>query len=186
MTDVAADTATEATPDASDAPDTDTTDWKAEAEKWKTQARKHEDRAKAHQAAAKELEQVKAASMSEQERAVAQAVAEARQQTLAEVGSHLAAAEVRVAAAGRLDDDQLVTLLDSIDLPKFLNEDGSVDTDKVNALVDGIAPKAPDTPNVFEQVDLGQGSRNGNSPQHMALNGDPLLSAVRDRLGIKR
>ena len=186
MTDTAPDTGTEATTTETAAVEvTDMeTDWKAEAEKFKTLARKHEDRAKANATAAKELEQVKAASMTEQEKAVAEAVAAARLSTLIEVGGRLAAAEVRVAAAGRLDDQQLNTILDTVDLSKFLDEDGDVDTAKVAAFVEGIAPaKAPDDlSSMFETVDLGQGARGKDLP----LNGDPLLNAVRDRLGIKR
>lgn len=187
MTDTApADTATDTTSDAApaDAADTDTTDWKAEAEKAKALQRKWEDRAKQNSNAAKELEDLRKQSMTEQERAVAEAVAQARTQTLAEVGSHLAAAEVRVAAAGRLDDDQLNTLIDSIDLPRFLNEDGTVDTGKVKALVDGIAPAATDQapPDPFKGLDLGQGSR---TPA-VALNSDELLKAVMDKVGPRK
>lgn len=182
MTDTAPDTGTDATLEPTT--DTDTVDWKAEAEKFQALQRKWEDRAKVNATAAKELEQVKAASMTEQERAVAEAVAAARMATLTEVGGRLAAAEMRVAAAGRLDDQQLATILDTVDLAKFLDQDGEVDTSKVQAFVDGIAP-APQAEatvlNVFNPVDLGQGARGKDLP----LNGDPLLNAVRDRLGIR-
>lgn len=151
---------------------------KAELDKWKATSRKHEDRAKANASAAKELEQVKAASMSEQEKAVAQAAFEARTATLAEVGSRLAAAEVKVAAAGKLDDDQLATILDTIDLTKFLTEDGEVDVDKVRAFVEGIAPKPAD--NSFPP-DLGQGARGGTP----ALGSDPLLQALKNTVGAR-
>lgn len=186
MTDVApADTATSDAPDTTDVTDTDTTDWKAEAEKAKALQRKWEDRAKANSGAAKELEELRKASMSDQEKAVADAVALARTQTLAEVGSHLAAAEVRVAAAGRLDDAQLGTLLDSIDLTRFILDDGSVDTDKVKALVDGIAPsQAPTDTDPFAGLDLGQGSR--SDPKSVALNSDELLKAVMDKVGPRK
>jgi hypothetical protein len=183
MTDVApADTApTDAPTDTpADAPDTDTTDWKAEAEKHKALARKHEDRAKANAAAAKELESLRASTMTDQEKAVAEAVAQARQETLAAVGSHLAAAEVRIAAAGRLDDAQLSTLLDNVDLAKFLAEDGTVDGARVAAFVDGIAPKPTDNAGGFPPVDLGQGARSGP-----ALNSDPLLDAIKSAVGTR-
>lgn len=185
MTDVAPDTGTDATTQDTTS-DTDTVDWKAEAEKYQALQRKWEDRAKVNANAAKELEQVKASSMTEQERAVAEAVAAARQQTLSEVGGRLAAAEIRVAAAGRLDDHQLDTILDTVNLAKFLDEDGEVDQAKVASFVDGIAPApAPEQDDLlaqFQSVDLGQGARGKDLP----LNGDPLLNAVRDRLNIKR
>lgn len=180
MTDEATpDTGTDATPDAPTVePDTDTTDWKAEAEKFQALQRKWEERAKANASAAKELETVKAASMSEQEKAVAQAAAEARSATLAEFGGRLAAAEVKVAAAGKLDDQQLTTLLDTVDLTKFLTEDGEVDAERVRAFVDGIAPKPADNP---FQPDLGQGARGGTP----ALGSDPLLQALKNTVGAR-
>jgi hypothetical protein len=89
MADTATDTTTSTTPprqrppapDASTATD-DTTDWKAEAEKFKTLSRKHEERAKANAAAAKELEQLRQQSMTEQEKAVEQAKAEGRAEAI--------------------------------------------------------------------------------------------------------
>lgn len=182
MTDVAPDTGTDATTEdqtieTETAGDTPTVEaLQAELDKWKSQARKHEDRAKANAAAAKELEQVRAESMTEQERAVAEASAKARAETLAEVGGRLAASEVRVAAAGRLDDEQLAVILDSVDLTKFLMEDGQVDTDRVRAFVDGITPKPTD--NAFPP-DLGQGARGGTP----ALGSDPLLQALKNTVG---
>lgn len=60
----------EETPQAEPQPETD---WQAEAEKWKAQSREWEKRSKANKAAADELEQLKAAQMTEQEKAVARA-----------------------------------------------------------------------------------------------------------------
>lgn len=183
MTDVAPDTGTDATtepaePAAPTAPDTGS-DLEAEVEKWKSQARKHEDRAKANAAAAKELEQFRKASMTEQERAVAEAKVVGRQEALVEVGGRLAAAEVRVAAAGRLDSDQLATLLDGIDLARFLTDDGEVDTAKVATFVDGIAPKPTDGTGI--PLDLGQGARGPG----VALNSDPLLESIKAAVGAR-
>lgn len=191
MTDVAPDTGTDAITDttattsgnASEASDTLTPDaLAAEVDKWKALARKHEDQAKANKAAAKELEAVKAASMSDQEKAVAEAVAKARSETLLEVGGQLAAAQIRVAAAGRLADEQVDTLLDTVNLAKFLTDDGTVDVARVQAFVDGIAPK-PDTDGVTQIPDLGQGTRSSSA---LPLNGDPMLNSVKDMLGLRR
>jgi hypothetical protein len=90
------------------------------------------------------------------------------------LGSKLAAAEVRAAAAGRLTDEQLVTLLDGLNLSAFVGDDGEVDQAKVVKFVDGIAPKtdAPGFP------DLGQGAR-----QPLALGSDPLLDALKKTVG---
>src|SRR5690606_14903608 len=58
-----------------------------------------------------ELEQLRKERMSEQERAIADAVAQAKAEAAATYGSRLAAAEFRAAAAGRLSDEQVDTLI---------------------------------------------------------------------------
>lgn len=162
---------------------TETTDYKAEAEKWQALARKHEDRAKANATAAKELEELRKSAMSEQERAVAEAKAAGRTEALAETGSKLVTAEFRAAAAGRLDDDQLATLLEDLNLPGFLTDAGEVDQAKVARVVEAIAPKetAGLGGDTRRTPDLGQGAR-GTTP---ALNGDPLLRDLKSKLGIR-
>ena len=133
-------------------------DLTSEVEKWKAQARKHEERAKANAQAAKELEEFKRQSMSETEKAIEQARTEGRQQALAEAGGKIAAAELRAAASGRMSDEQVDTLLDGLNLARFVGEDGEVDRDAVTKFVDGIAPKQQEaTPPGFP--DLGQGAR---------------------------
>ncbi len=59
------------------------TDWQAEAEKWKSLSREWEKKAKATKNAAKELEELKQAQMTEQEKAIARA--EAAESELAEL-----------------------------------------------------------------------------------------------------
>jgi hypothetical protein len=73
-------------------------DLAAEVAKWKAIARKHEDRAKANAGAAKELENVRQASMSDIEKAVAMARDEARAQALLEAGEELVDEVIRNAA----------------------------------------------------------------------------------------
>lgn len=154
-------------------------DLTAEVEKWKALSKKNEDRAKANADAAKELDKFRQQSMTETEKAVEQARAEARTAALAEAGGKVARAEIRAAAAGRLDAAALDVLIDGLNLAKFLDEDGEVDTEKVAAFVDGIAPKEDEEkPAGFP--DLGQGARS-TTP----LNGDPLLRDVKHVLGIR-
>ena len=81
-------------------PPGDEKDWKAEYEKVLAESRKWEGRAKQTAPAAKELEKLKQESMTELERAVAQAREEAKLEGLREGGSKIAAAEIRAAAAG--------------------------------------------------------------------------------------
>lgn len=174
-----ADASTDAAQTTTDKPDTGTpeTDWKAEAEKWQGLARKHEDRAKANASAAKELETVRQSSMTEQERAVAQAKVEARTEALREAGGRLVAAEVRAAAAGRLDDRQLSTLLDGLNVAAFVSEDGEVDAKRIGQFVDGIAPKNSTAGDPTGFPDLGQGARGLNTGE-----GD-MNAAIRRSLG---
>lgn len=183
MTDTAPDTGTtDATTTDTSTGDTPTVEeLQAEIDKWKAQSRKHEERAKAKTGVEKELEELKAKHMTEQEKAVADAVAAARRETLTQLGGHLVAAEVRVAAAGRLDDQQVSALLESIDLSKFLEDDGTVDAAKVKAFVDGIAPAKTDDVTTFTGLDLGQGSRGGGGGGSK----DPLLDSVKSIAGIR-
>lgn len=179
MSDAPADTATTDAPttDPTQEPDTGT-DLVAEVEKWKAQARKHEERAKANAAAAKERDELRRSAMSEQEQAVAQAVDQARADTLRQVGGQLVAAEIRAAAAGRSTD--LDALVEGIDPTKFLDESGQVDRDAVKAWVDRIAPaqqESTTTPAGLEVFDIGQGL-------NAAPPADALLSDIKTALGI--
>lgn len=160
--------------------ETTETDVTAELEKWKSLARKQEDRAKANAAAAKELEALKRSAMSEQEQAVAQAVDQARAETLRQVGAQLVAAEVRVAAAGRAAD--VDALIEAIDVTKFLDDTGQVDREAIAAWVERIAPAqqkepTPTAPNGLEVFDIGQGL-------NAAPPADGLLSDIKSALGI--
>lgn len=170
-------------PEATEAAETATVDadaLAAEVEKWKQLARKHEDRAKANAAAAKERDEIKQASMSEQEKAVAEAVSKARAETLAEVGSALVDAEFKAAAAGRSID--VAALLEGLDRSRFVTEDGQADTEAITTWIDRIAPAEEKEPARPGFPDLGQGQR---GKQDMALNGDPLLRDLKSKLGIQ-
>lgn len=163
-------------------------DWQAEANKWKALARQHEEssekaneRAKANARAAKELETLRQQSMTDQERAVAEAKAVGRSEAIATFATQLVDAELRAVAAGRLDPKALNVLLQGLNRQAFLLDDGTVDTKSVREFVEGIAPPPPE-PAAPERtvLDLGQGAR-GDA---MALNGDPLLRDIKNKLGI--
>jgi hypothetical protein len=173
MSDTAA--ATDATPDTGTA--ADSTDWKSEADKWQALARKHEERAKSNISAAKELEQLKAASMSDLEKAVAQARAEARIEALREAATGRVDDAVRAAIADRSVDVE--ALLEGLDRSRFVTDDGEPDRKAIAAWVDRIAPKPEPSKPGFP--DLGQGVRPNSS---LALNGDPLLRDLKSKLGI--
>lgn len=122
------------------------------------------------------LDELERAQMSEQELAVAEAIEKAKTETRAEYSGVLVAAEVKVAATGLLDPEQIDSLLDSVDLTKFLTDDGQVDTDRIKSFVEGIAPKGTGRP-----LDLGQGARS-TTP---GLGSDPLLQALKNTVGAR-
>lgn len=156
-----------ATPDAATAngnapdpvEDDPTVDPVADAEKWKAMARKHEREAKSARA---ELDKIREATQSEQEKAINAAKAEGLKEGARSMASRIVDAEIRAAAAGRLDKDQLATLLEGLDRGRFVDDDGEVDTERVAKFVNGIAPKAGSQPR--ERIDLGQGSRDDAKP----------------------
>ena len=116
-------------------------DWQAEAEKWKSLARKHEDRAKENGAAARELEKLREASLSEAEKAVAEAEKRGRTAALTEVSQRLAAAEIKAALTGIVKDP--ADIVGDLNLAKFVTADGDVDAKAVTALKDRYAALAP-------------------------------------------
>jgi hypothetical protein len=156
----AADTATSETDAPTNTePETDTVDWKAEAEKFKALHKKQEERAKANATAAKELEALRQSAMSETEKAVAEAreagIREGRTAGL----ERIVAAEVRAAAAGRGVD--IDALLEGVNVARFVTEDGEPDTDAIGSWVERIAPATTEDPrqSPLSQIDLGQGSQ---------------------------
>lgn len=170
---------------------------KAENEKFKAFARKQEDRAKGNADAVKErdalkteLEQFRQSTMSEQEKLLAKAVQEAeakgRGDALGAVGQRLVRAEFRALAAGGIPD--LDGVLDDLNLSKFVGADGEPDTKAIEAAVKRLTPPKPAEPATPVQAasapgprpDLTQGTR-----QTMPLNGDPVLDAVKAKLGIR-
>jgi hypothetical protein len=179
MTDTAPDMGEPTTTDTPPADGTpaDTVDHAAEAAKWKELARKHEERAKSNAAAARELDELRKQSMTDQEKAVAEARTEARADALREVGGRLVQAEVRAAAAGRpVDVDALLEVLDA---SIFVGDDGEPDRARITAWVDRVAPAAD--PNITHGFpDLGQGTR---SETPLPLNGDPLLKDLVKKVG---
>lgn len=111
----------------------------AEVEKWKALAQKHEQRAKSNAEKAKGYDELKASQMTEQEKAVEAAKAEARTEAIAEVAPRLVAAEFRAALAGRRTAEQVAELIEDLDLSKYLT-DGDVDTERVAKKADLLAP----------------------------------------------
>jgi hypothetical protein len=139
---------------------------------WKAKARLWESRAKENKNAAKELEELRAKHMTEQERAVAEAKDAGRKEALVEIGARLVDAEVKAAAAGRSVD--VDALLDGLDRSKFLDDEGNPDTTAITAWIDRVAPKSDSF------VDIGQGQRGSATPQTQ----NPVAKLLADKLGI--
>lgn len=171
-------TSTETNPETSSAKP-EVTDWEAEVEKWKKESRKWEERAKGNSKAVKELDDLKRTSMTDQEKAVADAVAKAQADWNRDSGKRLAAAEIRALSAGRLDDARLGALMSGISLENFLTEDYEPDVKAINSFLDGIAPKSTN-------LDLGQGARGNGNGGAIPLNSDELTQKVMDALNIPR
>jgi hypothetical protein len=110
------------------------TDWKAMARQW-------EKRAKENGKAADELEKLRKASMTEQEKAVAEAEAKGRTAAAADYGRKLAAAEMRAAAAAAGVD--LSEIADLIDVSRFVGDDGEVDAKAIKAAVAKFSKLSP-------------------------------------------
>lgn len=96
---------------------------------WKAMSRKHEREAKKAHA---ELEKVRKANQTEQEKAIDAAKDEGRRAALVEAGERLAAAEIRAALSTVVDDPK--SIIEDLNLAKYVTEDGDVDEDAVAAL----------------------------------------------------
>ena len=104
-------------------------DAKAEGEKWKGLSKKHEDRSKLNHA---ELEKLRKAGLGENERAVDEAREAGKAEARAEVAQMLAAARIEAALTGVVADPS--TVVEDLNLAKFVTDDGQVDSEAVTAL----------------------------------------------------
>lgn len=128
-------------------------DWHAEAEKWKALARKHEARSKENSAAAKQLEEQRQAAMTEHEKALAEAEKRGRQSALEQAAHRIAAADIRAALSGVVNDPD--SIIEDLNLARYITDDGDVDAAKVKSLREKYAALAPKPPS----ADLKQGVR---------------------------
>lgn len=97
------------------------------------------DMRRARKAAEKELSELRAASMSEQEKAVAEAEQRGRSAAVATYAGKLAGAELRAAAAGRVPKEALDAFLEYADVARFVGEDGELDRKAIDAAVRKLA-----------------------------------------------
>lgn len=111
-------------------------------QEWKDRARAAEKDAKRAADLETELAKLKAASMSDTEKAVAAAKAEGRTEALSTVNGRLVRAEVKASAAGKLaDPEDAVSMLD---LDQFkVGDDGNVDTKLIVKAIDELVKAKP-------------------------------------------
>lgn len=145
----------ETTPDLDVVEPVETTDLASEVDKWKKLSRKNEARAEANAIAAKELEALRAANLTDQERLIASTRQETELIIRREYAGKLVESELKSAVAGKTVD--AASLL-SFDRSTFIDESGEVDSNAIAAWVEAHT-KAPEIP----APDLGQGLR-GKSP----------------------
>jgi hypothetical protein len=147
------------TPEVLETEEVETTDLNSEVEKWKSLSRKNEAQAKANSQAAKELEELKKASLTDQEKLIASTREETAASVRREFAGKLVEAELKSAISGKTLD---ATSLLSFDRNSFIDESGEVDSNAIAAWVEAHT-KAPE----FPVPDLGQGIR-GKSPSGKA------------------
>lgn len=161
----AIDTPEPTAPDSDSSQDPSTTpapadkDWEAEAAKWKALSRKHEN---ANTQALKELEQLRAAQMTDSEKAVAEAEKRGREAALKEMRADMARMKLQAQAAGKVAD--VDALLDLVDINRLLTEDG-IDEEAIKATIERLTKviPAPAQPK-FDNVELGP---QGNRPRQL-------------------
>lgn len=165
------------------APVQDSGGMEAELAKWKAMAQKHEGQAKVNAQAAKELEALRQQSMSDQERAVAEAKKVGRKEALFEVGGKLVTSELRATAAGRLDDKAIAAITGTLNVAAFLDGDGQVDSAAVAAFVDSIAPAPSEPPPDPRFPDFNAQSGGARTAPQPLGDTDGLLGAIKRLTG---
>lgn len=153
---------------------------------WQHYARKHEEAEKAYKALGKTPDEIKAlleASKPDSEKALEAAREEGRSEERVKVTKTVV--DTLVAARLKSLDKKAedFPLLEAIDFTKFTNDDGSLNTDKVTAVIDSIAPSAAGGGGNDRGPDKGLGKR-GNAKQSAKEAGK--AEAERRGYGVKK
>ncbi|GGP72143.1 hypothetical protein [Streptomyces melanogenes] len=120
----------------------------AEVDKWRSMSRKNE---KAFKDASRELEQFRQAAVTDQERAIETARAEARTAALSEFGSQLVTAELRAQAASA---GTTLPAAEFLNLSRFLGEDGQPDGEAIAAFITTLSTSKE--PEYRQNIGLGR------------------------------
>ena len=155
-------------------------DLTSEVEKWKSLARKHEKDSKDFR---KELDTLKTQSLTEQEKAIAEAKALGASEAKSLFGSKLVASEIKVGLAGRIDGEDFDSLIKGLNVNSFLNDDGDVDTEAVAGFVKALLPpESDDDKKKKSNLNLGQGARGNTS----LADDNALENAILRHAGVRR
>jgi len=143
------------------------------------ESRKWEQRAKDNNKAREELERQRQQSMTEAERAVAEAEQRGRSAVLVEFGQKLARSAFVAEAARRNPGFDAQAVLDDLNLARYVGDDGEPDSKAIAAAVERLVPALTEQAPTVPSFDGGT-----RSATPLALNGDPLLNALKSKLGI--
>jgi hypothetical protein len=111
--------------------------------------------AKQLKALQKELEQVRQAQMSESEKAIAEAETRGRTSATVEFGQRLAAAQFVAEAAKRNPDFDAASVLEDLNLAKYVTEGGEPDGKGIASVVERLVPERANNPRPTGDVGLG-------------------------------
>lgn len=139
---------------------------------YKAQSRKQEERVKAYggltteqiadlRDKAEKHDKLERELMSDSAKAVAEAKDAAKKEADAKYAPLLVQAKFEAAAAGRIEAERLTTILEPLDMSKFLTATGEVDAAKVSAFVEQVAPGKGNGTKPLGPSTHGQGQRNG-------------------------
>lgn len=103
----------------------------------------------------RELEQLRQAQMSESEKAVAEAAARGRSEAITEFGQRLAAAQFVAEAAKRNPDFDAASVLEDLNLAKYVTDDGEPDGKGIASVVERLVPERAANPRPTGDVGLG-------------------------------
>ena len=140
---------------------------------WKHHARKHETAAKS---AAEKIAEFERASLSDSEKAIAEAKDAGKAEAMAELNTKVLEAHVDAFIAANKLKREDVPAIDALDLTKFLTDENDVDTDRLATV---LATLAPTTGPGGSGPDMGQGGRGsgaGGSSSGVAAGRDLFAS----------
>ena len=154
---------------------------------WKAQSRRHEDAAKSrkdYDTIKAENEKLKAATLTESEKAIEAARNEGKtagaQEASAKLLARIVTAEIKAAFKGARTDEQIAPLLAAINPTYFLAENGEdIDADKVTNYVAGLAPAGSNGTNKWP--DMGAGKRGPSTQAKGVAAGADLYAASRGK-----